>query len=121
MSPAAAFVLERAVKVQSGEQTTYTAEEVRNLLVEISRDLEPGDLVDQQIEGRIPLVGNYVAEYLGRLFFRAERVTTDYGRCVQVAQLLGDVANRIDLKGDHARGDLIREYAFGVSQAGNAL
>lgn len=116
---AAAFILSKAAQIKS-DDLLFTPQEVRRMLTQIADELEPAELVDQQTQ-RIPLVGNYVAEYLGRLLFRGEQVETDYARCVQVSHLLGDTANRLDTKGDHARADLVRRYAFAVSLAGNAL
>lgn len=72
-------------------------------------------------EPRLPSSGPRLAEAIGRSLFKADRVDSDYARCVQVSQLLGDAAIHLEAHGDLARAQLVREYAASVSAAGNAL
>jgi len=116
----AAFILAAAAKITDLE-ATWTGDEVRQHLVMLADALDPPDLTDLGMLERIPLTGPHLAEAIGRLLFRAEIPTSDYGRCVQVSQLLGDAANRLDVKGDHMRANMLREYAHAVSLAGGAL
>jgi hypothetical protein len=99
----------------------WTPREVRDHLVMLADKLDPPDMEDLQFRERIPLTGPHLAEAMGRLLFRAEVPTTDYSRCVQVSQMLGDSANRLDVKEDFARANMLREYAHAVSVAGGAL
>lgn len=117
----AAYVLAAAAAIPEGEELLWSNNDMRQYLGKLATDLEPGDLVDQQFVSRIPLTGAHLAEAIGRHLFKAEAVHSDYERCVQVAQLLGDCANRMDLWPDHARADLLRQYAHAVSMGGNAL
>lgn len=99
----------------------WTPQEVRDHLALLADQLEPDDVTGQQLRERLPLTGPHVAEAVGRILFRAEVPTSDYSRCVQVAQILGDCANRLDVAEDFARAELLRTYAHAVSTAGNAL
>lgn len=116
----AAYLLAAATQVDL-EGLIWTPREVRDHLVMLADKLDPPDMVDLQMRERIPLTGPHLAEAIGRLLFRAEIPTTDYARCVQVSQLLGDAANRLDVKEDFTRGNMLREYAHAVSVAGGAL
>jgi hypothetical protein len=117
----AAYVLAAAANIPEGAELLWSNDDVRAYLAKLATDLDPGDVIDQQMVERIPLTGPHLAEAIGRHLFRAEDVDTPYERCVQVAQLLGDCANRLDLRPDHVRADMLREYAHAVSIAGNAL
>lgn len=117
----AAYVLAAAAAMPTGDEKSWSNDDVRQYLAQLASGLEPGDVTDQQMVERIPLTGPHLAEAIGRHLFRAEQVSTPFERCIQISQLLGDCANRLDLKPDHARADMLREYAHSVSIAGNAL
>lgn len=69
---------------------------------------------------RLPAAGPELSDAIGRALFRADPTDSEYGRCVQVSQLLHNVARDIEPR-DPARAELVREYAHAVSAGGNAL
>lgn len=120
----ASYILAAAAAIPPSDEKLWSPNDLREFLAKLAQDLEPGETIDQQATERaerMPLTGAYLAEALGRQMFRAEAVHTDYERCVLVAQLFGDSANQLDIKQDHARANLLREFAHAVSVAGGGL
>ena len=118
----AAYLLAAAAAIPADDTALWSASDVRDLLAKLATDLEPPETIETQAAERMPLTGPHLAEAIGRYLFReSPDVVSDYGRCVQVSQMLGNAANHLDVKEDHARADLLREYAHAVSIAGGAL